>query len=381
MALPVALQLRYWGGAALVLALVLWFLGDVIFPFILGVALAYILNPVVNRVERLGLGRVAATISIMAMALALLVLILVLVVPPLVTQAAQLADAAPDYAEALQDTLIERVPALAGAETWLRDTMDNMGGWLQERGGDLVMGLMSSARSLLSVLILLVVVPVVCIYLLIDWHSLVARVDALFPRQHAPTIRRLLAEIDSAVAAFFRGMGSVCLIMATYYGIALMAVGLQFGLVVGVTAGLLTFIPYVGAVLGGTLAIGLALFQFWGDWLSVAMVAGVFLAGQAVESYGITPRIVGRSVGLHPVWILLAIGVFGSIFGLPGLLVAVPLAAAIGVLARYGVELYMDSQLYRTGALELPDDSARPRHGDTGAPPAGTDQGIPRNDV
>ncbi|MGY6534189.1 MAG: AI-2E family transporter [Pararhodobacter sp.] len=381
MALPVALQLRYWGGAALVLALVLWFLGDVIFPFILGVALAYILNPVVNRVERLGLGRVAATISIMAMALALLVLILVLVVPPLVTQAAQLADAAPDYAEALQDTLIERVPALAGAETWLRDTMDNMGGWLQERGGDLVMGLMSSARSLLSVLILLVVVPVVCIYLLIDWHSLVARVDALFPRQHAPTIRRLLAEIDSAVAAFFRGMGSVCLIMATYYGIALMAVGLQFGLVVGVTAGLLTFIPYVGAVLGGTLAIGLALFQFWGDWLSVAMVAGVFLAGQAVESYGITPRIVGRSVGLHPVWILLAIGVFGSIFGLPGLLVAVPLAAAIGVLARYGVELYMDSQLYRTGALELPDDSARPRHGDTGAPPAGTDQGIPRHDV
>ncbi len=346
MALPVATQLRYWGLAALVVVLVLWFLGDVILPFIIGVGLAYILNPVVNRLDALGMGRVLATIAIMLAALALMVLVILLVVPPLVAQAMQLADTAPDYAEAFQSWLVSQFPQLRDAEEQLRSALDDLGGWLQERGGTMAMGLLSSAQSLLSVLILLVVVPVVATYLLIDWHSLVARIDALFPRQHAPTIRRLLGEIDRSVAAFLRGMGSVCLLMATYYGIALMAVGLQFGLVVGVTAGLLTFIPYVGAVLGGTLAIGLALFQFWGEWFSVFLVAAVFMAGQMVEGYGITPRIVGRSVGLHPVWILLAIAVFGSLFGLPGLLVAVPLAAAIAVLVRHGVALYKDSALY-----------------------------------
>ncbi len=351
MALPVATQLRYWGLAALVVVAILWFLGDVILPFIVGILLAYILNPVVNRLERLGLGRAAATVLMMLAALTLLVAVVLLVVPPLIAQAMRLAETAPDYAEAFQGWLVTQFPQLETAEAPLRSAMDDLGAWLQERGSALAVGLLSSAQSLLSVVILLVVVPVVSTYLLIDWHSLVARVDALFPRQHAPTIRRLLGEIDRAVAAFIRGMGSVCLLMATYYGVALMAVGLQFGLVVGVAAGLLTFIPYVGAVLGGMLAIGLALFQFWGDWFSVFLVAAVFMAGQLVEGYGITPRVVGRSVGLHPVWILLAVAVFGSIFGLPGLLVAVPLAAAIAVLVRHGVGLYTQSALYREGSV------------------------------
>lgn len=349
MALPIAVQLRYWGLAALLVVLVLWFLGDVILPFIIGSALAYILNPIVNRLESLGLGRVVATIGIMVAALALLVATLLLLLPPLVAQAVQLADTAPDYAEALRQWMVAQFPQLRDAEAQLRNAVDDLGAWLQERGGDMAMGLLASAQSLLSVLIMLVVVPVVGTYLLIDWHSLVARVDALLPRQHAPTIRRLLAEIDASVAAFIRGMGSVCLLMAAYYGIALTLLGLQFGLVVGVMAGLLTFIPYVGAVLGGMLAIGLALFQFWGEWFSVALVVAVFMAGQMVEGYGITPRIVGRSVGLHPVWILLAIAVFGSLFGLPGLLVAVPLAAAVGVLVRHGVAVYQESELFRGG--------------------------------
>ena len=349
MALPVATQLRYWGLAALVVVLVLWLLGDVILPFIIGIVLAYILNPVVNRLESLGLSRVTATVAMMLMALAALVAALVLLVPPLVAQALALADTAPDYADALQSWLLAQFPQLRDAEAQLREALGDLGTWLQERGGAMAVGLLSSAQSLLSVLIMLVVVPVVGTYLLIDWPGLVARIDALLPRQHAPTIRRLLAEIDRSVAAFLRGMGSVCLLMAGYYALALMAVGLQFGLVVGVTAGLLTFIPYVGAVLGGILAIGLALFQFWGDWVSVALVAAVFMAGQMVEGYGITPRIVGRSVGLHPVWILLAIAVFGTFFGLPGLLVAVPLAAAVGVLARHGVAVYQQSALYGGG--------------------------------
>jgi predicted PurR-regulated permease PerM len=142
-------------------------------------------------------------------------------------------------------------------------------------------------------------------------------------------------------------MGTVCLVLGTYYAVALMLVGLQFGLVVGAFAGLITFIPYVGALVGGALAIGLALFQFWGDWISIGLVAGIFVLGQVMEGNILTPKLVGSSVGLHPVWLIFALSVFGALFGFVGMLVAVPVAAAIGVLARFATTQYMDSRLYR----------------------------------
>lgn len=347
MALPLTTQLRYWGLAALALGAVLWLLGDVMLPFVLGAALAYFLNPVVNALERLGLSRLLATVGISLLVLLGLVLALLILVPTLVAQALALAETAPQLFSALHAALVERFPEIEIEDSALRKAMADLGQWVQARGGELLSGILGSVRSLVGVLLLLVVVPVVGVYLLIDWNQLVARIDLLLPREHAPVIRRIATEIDRVVAAFIRGMGSVCLLMATYYGLALMAVGLQFGLVVGALAGILTFIPYVGAVLGGVLAIGLGLYQFWGDWVSVGLVAGVFMAGQIVESNIITPRIVGRSVGLHPVWILLAITVFASLFGLVGMLVAVPLAAAVGVLVRHATQAYLQSPLYR----------------------------------
>ena len=205
---------------------------------------------------------------------------------------------------------------------------------------------LTSVGSLVNVVVLLVIVPVVAFYLLYDWDRMIAEIDRLLPREHAPVIRRLAREIDQTLASFIRGMGTVCLILGTYYAVALMLVGLQFGLVVGAFAGLVTFIPYVGAILGGALAIGLALFQFWGDWLSIGLVAGIFVLGQVVEGNILTPKLVGESVGLHPVWLIFALSVFGALFGFVGMLVAVPVAAAIGVLARFGVQQYMDSALY-----------------------------------
>ena len=191
------------------------------------------------------------------------------------------------------------------------------------------------------------IVPVVSVYMLLDWDRMIARIDELLPREHAPTIRRLASEIDDTMAAFIRGMGLVCLILGTYYAVALMIVGLNFGLVVGFIAGLVTFIPYLGALIGGVLAIGLALFQFWGDWLSIGIVAGIFVVGQIVEGNFLTPKLVGDSVGLHPVWLLLALAVFGTLFGFVGMLVAVPVAAALGVITRFAVNQYLDSRLYR----------------------------------
>jgi predicted PurR-regulated permease PerM len=142
-------------------------------------------------------------------------------------------------------------------------------------------------------------------------------------------------------------MGTVCLILGTYYAVALMLVGLQFGLVVGAIAGLITFIPYVGSIVGGVLAVGLALFQFWGDWLSVGLVAAVFVSGQVMEGNFLTPKLVGSSVGLHPVWLIFALSAFGALFGFVGMLVAVPVAASLGVIARFALEQYRESRLYR----------------------------------
>jgi predicted PurR-regulated permease PerM len=160
-------------------------------------------------------------------------------------------------------------------------------------------------------------------------------------------VRRLAGEIDAALASFIRGQGTVCLILGVYYAAALMLVGLQFGLVVGAIAGLLTFIPYVGAIVGGGLAIGLALFQFWGDWVWIIAVAAIFQAGQLVEGNILTPKLVGGSVGLHPVWLIFALSAFGALFGFVGLLVAVPVAAALNVLTRFVIEQYKDSLLYK----------------------------------
>jgi predicted PurR-regulated permease PerM len=191
--------------------------------------------------------------------------------------------------------------------------------------------------GLISALVFVIVVPVVAFYLLLDWDHMVARVDQMLPRDHAPVVRHLAAEIDRTLAAFVRGQLSVCLVLGAYYSIGLMAVGLQFGLVVGAVAGTITFIPYIGALFGGALAIGLALFQFWGDWVSIGAVALIFGFGQFLEGNVLTPRMVGKSVGLHPVWLMFALSVFGSIFGFVGMLVAVPVAASIGVLMRFGL--------------------------------------------
>jgi predicted PurR-regulated permease PerM len=356
MALPIREQMKYWGGATFVLILVLWFLGDVLMPFLLGSAIAYFLDPVADRLERMGLSRSLATAVITIIGVLVFVILALLVVPALINQAISLFEIAPQLFRDFTAFLTEKFPALLVEGSTLRNSLISVGATIQERGGQLLETAFASFAGILNVIILFVIVPVVTVYMLLDWDRMVAAVDRLLPRDHAPVIRRLARDIDRTLASFIRGMGTVCLVLGTYYAIALMIVGLQFGLVVGFVAGLVTFIPYLGALLGGALAIGLALFQFWGDWVSIGLVAGVFGLGQVIEGNILTPKLVGSSVGLHPVWLILALSVFGSLFGFVGMLVAVPVAAALGVLARFGVERYHDSLLYQgTGTQDDPD--------------------------
>jgi predicted PurR-regulated permease PerM len=347
MALPAQDQLKYWGMAAIVFAVVLWFLGDVLLPFVLGGAIAYFLDPVADRLERMGFSRVMATAIITVVGLLAFVLLLLWVIPSLVNQALDLFDVAPTLFANLRDFLIERFPDIMDTESPLRQSLVSIGETIKARGGELLNTVLSSAAGIINIVMLFVIVPVVAVYLLLDWDNMVARIDQLLPRDHAPTIRKLAKDIDGTLASFIRGMGTVCIILGTYYAVALMLIGLQFGLVVGFVAGLVTFIPYLGALIGGALAIGLALFQFWGDWLSIGLVAGVFLLGQVIEGNVLTPKLVGSSVGLHPVWLILALSIFGTLFGFVGMLVAVPVAASIGVITRFAANQYLQSRLYR----------------------------------
>lgn len=360
MALPVQSQLKYWGIATAILILTLWFLGDVILPFVLGGAIAYLFDPIADWFEAKGFSRASSVSIISGIAVLVFVVMFLLVIPTLIEQAVQLVNTAPELFHKLQSWITDRFPQLLDETSTIRQQLVAVGEAIQSKGGELFNGILSSALSLLNLAILVVIVPVVAFYLLLDWDNMVAKINELLPLDHAPVIRQLASEIDRTLASFIRGQGTVCLVLGAYYAIALMVVGLNSALVVGAIAGLITFIPYVGALVGGVLAIGLALFQYWAsvevieaetvsyatDWLRIGIVAAIFGFGQFLEGNILTPKLVGSSVGLHPVWLLFALSVFGSLFGFVGMLVAVPLAAMIGVLARFVIGEYKKGRLY-----------------------------------
>lgn len=346
MALPVKTQLVAWSAIFGVLILMLWMLGNVVLPFVIGAGIAYFLDPVADRLEAMGTSRALAVAIITLLALIVVVAAFFLLVPTLIEQAIALVKVAPQLAKDLNAFLAERFPALLDEQTAAHRALMSVGQTIEQKGALLINSAISSAASLINVLILMFVVPIVAVYLLYDWDRLVAAVDDLLPRDHIHEIRQISGDIDRTLAGFIRGMGTVSLILGSYYAVALMLAGLQFGLIIGAIAGLVTFIPYLGALIGGSLAIGLALFQFWGDWFHIAIIAGIFMIGQFTEGNFLTPKMVGSSVGLHPVWLIFAISVFGSLFGFVGMLVAVPVTASIGVVMRYVISRYKNSLLY-----------------------------------
>lgn len=358
MSLSVQQQAKYWGIAIAVFVLSLWFLGDVILPFVLGGAIAYCLDPIADRLERLGCSRVISVTIITLTAAVIFLLLVLLIIPTLVRETTALVQQVPTFIDGIQNMLSDRFPMLADESSTVRQQLEKLAAMAQERGGELAQQLFSGALGLLNVMVLIVVVPVVAFYLLLDWDNMVAKIDDLLPRDHVGTIRRLAREMDDTLASFIRGQGTVCLVLGLYYAIALSLAGLNFGLVIGFIAGMISFIPYVGALIGGVLAIGLALFQWWGavpvddggmttNWLRIGIVGVIFMVGQFLEGNILTPKLVGGSIGLHPVWLLFALSVFGSLFGFVGLLVAVPVAALLGVLARFAIEQYRSGRLYQ----------------------------------
>ena len=355
MALPVATQLRYWGIGSIVFILLLWVLGDVLLPFVTGMAVAYFLDPTADRLERWGFSRVWATITITALVIIVALPLAIVLFRELISQLGSLVEAMPDLLRQLREFLTTTFPSILDEASGLRSALDSVISTIQSSSGAIANYVLSGAFGVFDTILFMVIAPVVAFYMLLDWDRMVAAIDGWLPRDHQETVRGLARELDKTMAGFVRGQLTVCGILGAFYAIALMAVGLQFGLIVGIIAGLLTFIPYVGSVIGGGLSIGLALFQFWGSPEWIAVVAAIFVFGQMVEGNFLTPKLVGSSVGLHPVWLLFALSAFGSLFGFTGMLVAVPVAAGLGVFARFGLRQYLSGKLYRGLSTEESD--------------------------
>jgi predicted PurR-regulated permease PerM len=183
--------------------------------------------------------------------------------------------------------------------------------------------------------------------MLYDWDRMVARVDSWLPRDHADEIRKIARDIDDVIAAFVRGQGLVSLTLAFVYAAGLVLIGLNFGLLIGLAAGLLSFIPFVGATVGFVVSLAVAIVQFWPDWIWILATVAVFVVGQSLENYVLQPRLIGDNVGLHPVWVMFALFAFGYLFGFVGVMIAIPAAAAVGVLVRYALARYLESPIYR----------------------------------
>ncbi len=347
MALTIRQQASYWGIGVAIFLLALWGLGNVILPFVTGMAIAYFMDPIADRLERMGLSRAMATVLITFVALILAILLMILLVPLLVEQLVALVKATPSYFIQLQNFLAERYPELLDESSSVNHALQSFGETMQGKAGAFVNAILASAFSIIDAVIFIVVAPVVAFYMLLDWDRMIAVIDSWLPRDHLDTLRGLARDVDTVLAGFVRGQFSVCMILGTFYAITLMLVGLEFGLIVGLIAGLLTFIPYVGSLIGGFLAIGLALFQFWGAPIWIAVVAIIFVTGQMVEGNFLTPKLVGGSIGLHPVWLMFALSAFGSLMGFAGMLVAVPVAACLGVFFRFGIGQYLQGKLYK----------------------------------
>lgn len=340
-------QALWWSGGLLLLALLLWILSDALMPFVLGIAIAYFADPLADRLERAGLARLWAVVVITIASLGVVVLTMVLLLPSLIQQVQALIRSFPFYFEQARTFVTEWLPEIDEESAILREALEalraNAEGW----SGALFQRLVTGGLALIDFVLILVVTPVVAFYMLWDWDRMIATVDGWLPRQHRPTIHRLARDIDDVLAGFVRGQFAVCLILGSFYALALTVVGLEFGLLIGVFAGVISFIPYVGSVVGGVLSVGVAAVQFWSEPVWIVVVAAIFAAGQAVEGNVLTPNMVGGRVKLHPVWLMFALAAFGTTFGFVGLLVAVPVAAVIGVLGRFAIERYKAGPLYR----------------------------------
>ena len=368
-------QVGFWFAACLVLGFLLWLFHAILMPFVVALVLGYLLDPLVGRMQRLHLGRGGSTAIILVGSLLVVVVLVALFTPMLFRQASDFIKALPDLVKRAQDLalaagdqithgrsgdLLSKI-GLGGSVADIRssasDYVNKAVAWLAASSNSLL----SQTAALLDLLSLVIITPVVAFYIMLDWPRMLSAIESLIPPRNRDSVHAIGRDIDRALSGFLRGQFLVCLFLAAWYGIGLTLVGLNFGLVIGLIGGVLSFVPYVGSMIVLVLSLLIAVVQGWPSWHLPAMALAIVLVGQFLEGNVLSPKLVGDKVGLHPVWIIFALLGFGSVFGFTGLLVAVPVASALGVLLRHATRRYRESPIYtgevaneRVAAIEGP---------------------------
>lgn len=323
----------------------------VLLPFVAAAGTAYFLDPLASRLTRVGVRRGAAALLMIVALVAIGLLFALLLYPLILAQIGVLISRLPAYVGLIRGfatDVITHLQERLGPEfvdEKLRDLVAGQAGAMLAVVVTAISRLIGGGFALFNVMTLLLVTPVVAFYLLRDWPLLLEQIDGWLPRRYAGALRAQGREVDRILSAWLRGQAMCCIVLALFYATALSAAGLDLGLIVGLSAGALSFIPYVGTITGAVTSIGLALAQF-PTWTEVLMVVGVFVAGQTLEGYVIYPRFLGDRVELHAVWVIFALFAGGAAFGFVGVLLAVPVAAVIGVLCRFWLHRYLQSPLY-----------------------------------
>ena len=340
-----------WLTIFVLFCIAVYVLRSVLLPFVAGIVIGYLLDPWASKFEKWGMRRTCATVLVMFLVVIIAVPAVLMLFGIIDEQLGQFIRAVPNYLasfarkiEPVINELQQRIPSLEPERIrdYIRSNMANS----LKLVGNVMRSVITNGFALINILSLVLITPIVAFYMLRDWDTFVAKVDSLLPKQSKKSIEKQAREIDRILASFIRGQLSVCVLLGTFYAVGLYIVGLDLGVLVGFLAGIISFIPYVGTIFGFVVSMAIAFAQF-DNMMQILQVAGVFLVGQFIEGNFLTPKLVGDSVGLHPVWVMFALLAGGVLLGFLGLMIAVPVAAIIGVIMRHAIENYKQSSLYR----------------------------------
>ena len=344
-------KIAFWTAGLVFLLLFLFAVRGILLPFVVGMLLAYFLDPAADRLQRIGLSRGASTLLITTLFFLLIAMGLTIVVPLAAAQLSAMVEAIPGYVAQMEREVIPAMerrmrvvsPALVQeVKTMLSSSSMMIARTVAEFFGKAL----TSGVAFINIISLVLITPIVSFYLLRDWDRIIRHIDALVPPSQRDTVRAQCRLINQTLAGFVRGQLNVCILLGLYYATLLSVVGLNFGFVIGLATGFLVIFPYVGLLVGMSVGLAVSFFQF-GEVSQILMVLGVFISGQVIEGNFVTPKLVGDKVGLHPVWIIFAMLAGGALFGFVGVLLAVPMAAVIGVLIRFGLSEYQKSSYFQ----------------------------------
>ena len=340
---------KFWAVFLFTAVILLWLLIDIMKPFLLAAVLAYFLDPLVDILERRGFPRILSIAVVLLTAISSILIFLILLIPSLVSQMESLISEAPLFFDTAMKFFEKELPVIFEKFPFIKSGFDELTDQARKNSFGVAIEVVSLTVALVDILLFTFVFPIITFYLLLEWDNIIAKTYSFFPKSYQKNIRSLMTEIDAVLAGFLRGQISVCLILGGLYSGALLLLGLKYAVLIGLFAGLVSFIPFFGAILGGVVSFGFALFQFWPEPFFIFFVLIIFLIGQMLESNFLTPKLVGNAVRLHPVWLMFSLSVFGTLAGVLGLIIAVPIAAVIGVICRRLLERYLNSELYNSG--------------------------------